>query len=71
MRPAVVDEALDLVRELEEMQELKAEDLPYFGALWRCLGLKVAWGVSAASSLFGERGGGDPKTRAQKGACHA
>lgn len=71
MRPAAVDEALDLVRELEEMQELKGEDLPYFVTLWKCLGLKVAWGVNAASSLFGERDGGDPKTRAQKGACHA
>ena len=71
MRPAAVDEVLDLVRELEERQELKEEDLPYFGTLWKCLGLKVAWGVSAASSLFGERGGGDPKRWAQKGACHA
>ncbi len=70
MRQAAVDEALDLVRELEEMQELKAEDLPYFVTLWKCLALKVAWGATAASSLFGERGG-DPGTRGQMGACHA
>ena len=33
MRQVAVDEALDLVRESEEMQELKAEDLPYFATL--------------------------------------
>lgn len=72
MRLVAADEALDLAREWEEMQELKAEDLPYFVTLWKCWVLKVVWGVSAASSLFGERGGGgDPETRGQKGACHA
>ena len=71
MRPVAVDEGLGLVRELEERQELKAEDLPYFVTLWKYLGLKVAWGASAASSLFDEKGDGDPETRGQKGACHA
>lgn len=71
MRLVVVDEALDLVRELEEMQELKAEGLSYSVTLWKYLALKVAWGASAASSLFDEKGGGDPETRGQKGACHA
>ena len=71
MRLVAVDEALDLVRELVERQELKAEDLPYFVTLWKYLALKVAWGASAASSLFDEKGGGDPETRGQKGACHA
>ena len=71
MRLVAVDEALDLVRELEEMQELKVEDLPYFVTLWKYSALKVAWGASAASSLFDEKGGGDLETRGQKGACHA